>query len=344
MSSSSAVKLILGVSVLAMASGFAGCDSGGSDGAGGGGGPLPIAGTGNVGTAGTGNVGTAGGGAVAGAPADLPAGVPLTPTDGWLPLGNDAGIQGAVFSFGDPTSKTGMTENFMGTSACIAGTAAKVDMTSVACTTKVFTPPATDCYGEYWGAAIGMILNQPIDMTTMKGGTPAAYDASKLKGFAFVISGNTVPAPSAFRFKVEDGVTEYCNAAAKKVKVGVNTVLFSELVSQCWTTTDPPQPTAETIQSKVIKISWQVVTNASSTVPFDFCVSDVRALVKDGVTLPPVGTGSAGAGSAGAGSAGAPAGGAPAGGAPAGGAPAGGSGGASAGAGGAKAGSGGTAG
>jgi hypothetical protein len=342
-----------------MAAGFAACDSGGSDG-GGGNGPIQLgAGTGNA-TAGAGNAPNAGAGspgsgggtaAGAGAPSDLPAGVPLTPSAGWVAKDNEAGIQGAVFSFGDPTSKMGMMENFTLGNACISGTAAKVDMASTACTTKMFTAPATDCYGEYWGAAIGMNLNQSIDttLTPPAGGTPAPYDASSLKGFAFVVSGNTVPAPSAFRFKVEDGTTEFCNPATIKIKVGTNIVMFSDLISQCWMTSTPPAPNAETVKSHLIKISWQVVTNASSTVPFDFCISDVRALVKDGVTLPPVGTGSAGAGGApaAAGAGGAPAGGAPAGGAPAGGtggAAAGGAGGASAGAGGAKAGSGGTAG
>ncbi|HYQ31404.1 MAG TPA: hypothetical protein VER04_29430 [Polyangiaceae bacterium] len=340
------------MSVLAMAAGYAACDSGGgSDG------PLTVAGAG-PGTAGAGAVQTGGSGApgMAGSAnagtAALPEGVPLTPAMGWVAGDNAAGIEGAVFSFGDPTSKMGLVDNVVGPQACISGTAAKVDMASDACKNMMFTPPAKDCYGEYWGAAIGMNLNQKIDMTLVPpaGGTPGAYDASLLDGFFFIISGDVVPAPSAFRFKVEDGTNEFCNPAAIKIKTGPNTVKFSDLVSECWTTKTPPAPTADTVKNHLIKISWQVVTNASATVPFNFCVSDVRALVKPGATLPPVGTGSAGGGGAGApgaaggSAAGAPSGGAPSGGAPSGGAPSGGAAGASVGAGGAKAGGGGTAG
>jgi hypothetical protein len=37
-------------------------------------------------------------------------------------------------------------------------------------------------------------------------------------------------------------------------------------------------PTAEAGKSNLIKIAWQVVTNTTSAVPFDYCVSNVRAL------------------------------------------------------------------
>jgi hypothetical protein len=331
-----------------MATGFAACDSGGENTGTAGGGPVQVAGSGNQGTAGSAPVAGSGpsGGGSGGAP--VTEGVVLPPVDGWVDKGsNGLGVQGAVFAFGDNTSKMGMMENFMGSNACISGTAAKVDLM---CTPVA---PATDCYGTYWGAAIGMNLNQPIDPVTMKGvETPLAFDATAVKGFTFVVSGNTVPAPKSFRFKVEDGTGEFCTPETVKVKVGVNTVLFSELVSKCWMVMTPPEPTAETVKSKLIKISWQVVTNTSSTIPFDFCISDIRALLVAGGTLPLPTGGTAGSGAGGAtGSAGAAAGGAPAGGAPAGGsggaaagAPAGGSGGAAAGApaGGAPAGGGGS--
>jgi hypothetical protein len=34
------------------------------------------------------------------------------------------------------------------------------------------------------------------------------------------------------------------------------------------------------VHSKVIKIAWQVVTKKGGTVPFDFCVSDLRAITQ----------------------------------------------------------------
>jgi hypothetical protein len=285
---SSAVKVILGVSILAMAASIAACDNGTSDP---GTGPVVVAGSGN--TAGSGNIAgsapgggagpTAGSGPAAGGGAPQGEGIPLNPVAGWVPAENAAMIQGAVFSYADPTSLMGMTNNLTdatATSACITGTAAKVDMASTACTTKMFTPPATDCYGEYWGAALGINLNQTIDMSTMMGGTPGKYDASALKGFSFEISGNTVPAPSALRFKVDNGTDEFCNVPTVKVKVGVNTVLFTDLVKECYKSPVPTEPLATTIQTGMVKISWQVVTNDKMPVPFDFCVSNIRALSK----------------------------------------------------------------
>jgi hypothetical protein len=58
-------------------------------------------------------------------------------------------------------------------------------------------------------------------------------------------------------------------------------VLFSQLVDRCFRIcVNPSNPTAETAQSKLLKISWQVITNTTAEVPFDFCVSNVRALLK----------------------------------------------------------------
>ena len=208
-------------------------------------------------------------------------GVPLTPTDGWVDIAsNTLMVQGAVFSFGDETSKVGMVSDFVGDHACIKGTAALVDKTSAPCTTMMFTPPAMDCYGQYWGAAIGMNLNQPIDPVTMEGVKVALpFDASSIKGFAFEITGEGIPAPKDLRFKVE-GTKEYCNFPTLKLRKGPNTVLFTEMVAECYKTPVPTEPLATTAQNALIKITWQVVTNTTTTVPFDFCIANIRALPK----------------------------------------------------------------
>ena len=118
-----------------------------------------------------------------------------------------------------------------------------------------------------------MNLNQPIDSTTMMGADPMPYDASALSGFAFEIAGSMVP--TSLRFKVEDGTSEYCTPATAAVKAGANSVSFEQLVTECWKTGGTPATGAK---SSLLKISWQVVTNAMSEVPFDFCVSNVRAV------------------------------------------------------------------
>jgi hypothetical protein len=266
----SALGLIMGVSILATAVGACGGDDPTDK-------PIAIAGSSN---AGNGTVLPMGGGSSGGTGGgDLPPGVPLTATDGWVDgMSNTLMIQGAMFEYADPTSLKGppeMTKDFTGAKACIKGTAAKVDMTSMACTTKVFTPPATDCYGEYWGAAIGLNLNQAIDPTTKMGGAAMPFDASAIKGFAFNITGAMVP--TSLRFKVEDASGEYCSPAAKPVKLGPNSFMFEDLIKECWA----PKATAANASAAkpaVIKIAWQVVTNAMGAVPFDYCVADLRAL------------------------------------------------------------------
>ncbi len=163
-------------------------------------------------------------------------------------------MQGAVFSYADPTSTVGMTEVKTGASYCIAGTAAKVDKMSTACKTMMFTPPAVDCYGEYWGAAIGMNLNQQIDMTSMEGGTPMAFDGSMIKGFAFEITGTKVP--TTMRFKVEGPGGEFCTPTAKPVLLGANSFNLTDLVKECWEPMAATMnPNAETAKSMMVKIA-----------------------------------------------------------------------------------------
>jgi hypothetical protein len=280
-----AIRLVLGVSALAFAVGSAACSSSPSSPTivPAGGNANASTGTGGTGTAAggtgttTGGTGVSAGGAGNAAGGSSVAGVPLTPTMGWVDgASNTLGIQGAFFTYADPTTLTSVMSDTMSSSKiCISGTAAKVIMP---CT---IVPPATDCYGTYWGAAIGFNLNQPNDPTTMMGGTPVPFNASAIKGFAFDVGPGadgtaTIPLPSQFRFNIEDATTQYCSPAAKGVKMGSNSYSFTDVEAQCYA--PMPGPTATTIQTGVVKISWQVVTNTQSTVPFDFCISNVVAL------------------------------------------------------------------
>ena len=282
---SSTLRLLLGVSVLATA---VACDNAGADGTGSG--PMAMvgsagspgagtgsgpAGTGTSAVAGTGSgtartAGAASSAAGAGGGGSLPEGVPLTAADGWVDaMSNTLGIQGAMFAYADATSGMGLVEDFAGPNACIKGTAAKVDLK---CTPMA---PAKDCYGQFWGAAIGLNLNQPTVMMggLAVGGDAMPFDASALKGFAFEITGTKVPV--SLRFKAENASGEFCSPPAKPVKLGANTFLFSDLMTQCWKTGGT---SAEGAKSAIVKIAWQVVTNDKSAVPFDYCVANLRAL------------------------------------------------------------------
>lgn len=275
---SSALRVFLGLSILAAV----GCDNGGDE-TGDDTGLNPVAGQSNSG-AGTANVSgtgnsTAGTGSDAGTSSGggsgpLEAGVPLTAADGWVDMGtNTLGVQGAMFAYADTASKMTLVEDFVGDHACIKGEAAEVDLK---CTPMA---PATDCYGQFWGAAVGLNLNQPIDMTTMKGADPMPFDAGAkgITGFAFEITGTGVPA--SLRFKIEDASGEYCNTATKPVKKGANSFSFAELQAMCWKPA-ATNPTGDKAKSGIVKIAWQVVTKTGATVPFDYCVANVRALTQ----------------------------------------------------------------
>ena len=55
----------------------------------------------------------------------------------------------------------------------------------------------------------------------------------------------------------------------------------SDLIYECWTNqTNPANPSAESVQSALVRLKWQVVTNSTSSLPFDFCISNIRALRK----------------------------------------------------------------
>ncbi len=270
---SSALRAILGISILATIA----CDDAGVD-PGGTGGLAPVAGTSSTSGSSTGGSPGTSGSPATGGGAELPSGVPLTPMDGWV-TGNDLMIQGAMYAYADDTSKAlkMLQGTFVGTQACMSGTAAKVP------TTCEKPAGVTDCYGVVWGAAMGLNLNQPevLDPMTMMmvGGKEVAYDASALTGFAFEVTSPTNTLPAALRFKVEDASGEYCTIPAESIKAGVNTYKFTDLVKECWEKdAKTMNPNAETAKSGLIKIAWAVVTDAAKENPFDFCVSNLRAL------------------------------------------------------------------
>jgi hypothetical protein len=267
-----------GSSAGALGTGKAGSASGGANSNAGHGGARSL-GSGGIGSnsGGVGGVATGGSWALGGSGNASPGGgvgVSLNPTNGWVDgTSNQFAIQGSLFADADSTSIKSLTSNWSGGRACITGTAAKVDTTSAPCTTLMFTPPAEDCYGQYWGAAVGLNLNQRV-----VAGPPLPFDAAALAGFAFEISGETVPAPSALRIQVEGPAGKFCNASTIKIRVGDNAVLFSDLFVTCWMPWD--QPTAETAKSALVSVKWWVVTNSQAVVPFDFCVSNIRAIAK----------------------------------------------------------------
>jgi len=273
----SGIKLIIGLSVCgALASSAAGCSSSSSDNGGSGGSVVVVAGSGSTSTAGSGTGGSGSG--TAGGSGDLPPGTPITPSMGWVDMGgNTLGIQGALFTYADDTTKMSLMDTIKtGPNNCMSGTAAKVD-------TKCTPPAGMDCYGVTWGAAMGLNLNQPIDPATMMGVmTPLPYDGSKtgITGFAFDVSGDMVPTAANFRFLINDGASnQYCSPPSKGIQKGPNVFYLKNLIEECWLAA--PKPTdlkGDTAVNNMVKIAWQVVTNGTSAVPFNFCIDNIEAI------------------------------------------------------------------
>lgn len=217
--------------------------------------PLPTA---TGGTSGTGGDGAGNG-------------VPLAFNNGWLNADeNSLGVQGAVFAYADNTTKLSMTESITdnGASACITGTAAKV---VDPCT--ITDPNANDCYGEYWGAAIGFNLNQPVDEATGEGGDPMPFDLSSVAAIDFELAGSVIP--TSMRFTLETDAGDHCTIPSTKIIAGPNHIELDKLVAECWTG-GAQTPLAS--RSSSLKIAWQVVTTTGSETPFDFCVTNVVAV------------------------------------------------------------------
>lgn len=223
----------------------------------------------------------------AGAPGALFEEVPITMSGGWA-ANTELGIQGTVSYDSDKYTAASLTSNLAApvtasvSDACIKGTAAKVDQLSDACVTQNFTPPAKDCFAEFWGASIEINLNQPIDpdIGRGEGSAPVPFDASSLQGFSFDLGGNVVPLALLFNV-FADGDELFCTPISMLPTRGRNQVFFSHLLEHCFKlTTMPPNATAETVQSKLLNISWQVRSKSNGPVPFDFCVSNLRAILK----------------------------------------------------------------
>jgi hypothetical protein len=182
---------------------------------------------------------------------------------------NPLGIEGSTYGYADDTSKLSLMKTLEGARACIRGDAARVDL---ACTPVA---PATDCYGTFWGAAIGQNLNQSIDTGTQEIGTPMAFDAASIRGFSFSVEGSVIPASLRFGLVgTDEELVEYCSSTP--LRAGLNTVYLGAIRRQCWS----PEctPSAETIKTRLQKLTWTVVTNENSTTPYNFCITDLKAL------------------------------------------------------------------
>lgn len=246
MKSFNGIKLVSTVLVLAGAvvgTGFAtGCDDGGGDGAGGSGGSATgtttTTGSTDPSTTTSGNPATTGVTTTSGG-----GGEGIACPDSYCKIGTFGGY-GFVYSDTKDGGASKITQK--GTSLCGSGVAGAV---------------VGMAYAKYWGAGIGVNLNQAMM-------ADAPVNAIQMTGSGVTVGISNPPA-TEFRVVIDDGGTEYCAVLSG----GSTTVKWTDFNATCWDKTLPgAKALAGPPLSKALKV--QVITGDADR-PFDFCISNI---------------------------------------------------------------------
>jgi hypothetical protein len=172
--------------------------------------------------------------------------VSITPSDGWVPCdSNTVGIEGAFFTYFDEVASTIMPTTFesAGADICVTGEVGLVD--------EAFS---------VWGAGLGFNFADE-----------APWDAATqgISGVSFNIS--ELPAGTETRIIFSDGAgVDHCATSAA---AGANTFAFTDTSVDCWEA-GGATPSA----SSIVSVKWQVATNAESSHPFSFCITDLQVI------------------------------------------------------------------
>jgi hypothetical protein len=193
----------------------------------------------------------------------------LVPTDGWIDGSSNAlMVQGEMYSHADSVSAPKMTSDFIGTKACVRGSIGPVILDCQPADCCKTQGGRQDCSMTVWIAGISLNFGQRKNPITMLPDTVSVFNASALAGFSFELSGPDLPPFPTLQFEVETYRATY--GPAKPLAPGTNTILLSEL---------PPFDSLEHDKSTLVRISW-LLNGRNSEVSYDFCVSNVRALLE----------------------------------------------------------------
>ncbi len=160
---------------------------------------------------------------------------------------------------------------------CTNGTAAKVLM--------AVGGTAAD-YSHLWGAGIGLDLN---NLGGDSGVAKGFYDLTKYKGIGFDFTGTVIPAGKMrvnFPFNNEhgtdspywDGATMASSPLTDKDHVEIH---WADVGGPMYLAGQTPPVTAPAFDATMVSaIQFQVFTNTSATVPYNFCVSNLTLLTQ----------------------------------------------------------------
>jgi hypothetical protein len=220
------------------------------------------------GAAGAGELGASAGageaGAATGGQGPKASEVAIVPLDGWVDgNGNSLGVQGAAYAAADPVTAETLESDVTGSRLCMRGAAALVDLQ---CTPVA---PARDCFEQFWGARLGVNLNQSEPEALL-----LPYDASAFAGLSFSLVGPNVPSNVSFSVETSDG-TSYCLRTSPGTTATSWDVDLDDLMPRCYQF-DPDAPRASSAKPHFTSLRWTVIGNSRSSVPFDFCVENLR--------------------------------------------------------------------
>lgn len=171
---------------------------------------------------------------------------------------NGVGIQGAFFTYQDPTGRTQITaaQGGSGTGYCVSGTSAEV---------------LAGNFSGTWGAVAALNLYQEVGATAA-----GSYDATAhgVVGFGFDIVGDTGGALRFVvkQFSVHDG---FCVNNVPDCGMGCSAEYrIDELTQNCWT---PGGATPDA--TSLAALEWQITTKEGAETPFDYCIENIHAVL-----------------------------------------------------------------
>ena len=204
-------------------------------------------------------------------------GGPLQFTGGYVAsTTNSYGIRGAVYTFDDGAGSVISPDCTTG-AACFGGTTTPTTKFCVngSDVTVGLNSSGTDYdYATYWGAAVGFDLNSPTS------GTRQTYPASThhVLGFSMTLTNTVYPTDKVqFSYLVYNGSSNvaYCVA---QLNPGLNTVYFTNTVSNCYTTGGVGLTTGNA--DNLVALQWQVPASPQSATPFNYCIDNLTPLTQ----------------------------------------------------------------
>jgi hypothetical protein len=230
----------------------------------------------NVGTGGS-NIGTGGGLGTGGTPVGTGGTVTTTLVfnNGYVSAdSNTYGVQGAVYTFADGVGSTISPDCSTTTAPCFK----TFNGTGPICTQGIGTAVLEGDYSTYWGAALGLDLNNAT-------GTKAEFAAAQkgILGFKFDITYTTPPPIGVkvlFTYQVQDpvaGLAAYCVKLDPSTKT--NFVPFSSALQDCFNGGLTPLSTTPGVDH-LMQLQWQMPTQPDQTTPFGFCIDKITPLMQ----------------------------------------------------------------